>query len=309
MLVALTDYPVYGNGDIVCALHDIYNYIIQNNIQVIRTHSSSYFLGFLIKVILPKIDLIWHDHYGKEENLDKRKSFPINIISKTFKSIISVNKSLRDWSVKNLKTKSVIYLPNFASFGNKTAKTTFLKGEEEKKIVCLANLRPQKDHLNLLKAFKIVQELHSDWTLHLVGLDLKDSYSAEIKSFIDSNHLRNHVFLYGSCSDTKHILEQATIGVLASKSEGLPVALLEYGLAKLPIVVTNVGECGNVVANNINGVVVAPNNENEFAKGILSLIEEKDSRLKFAKNLEKEIKLNYSEKNYIKHLLSIYKFE
>jgi len=115
------------------AFKKLYNYIIQNNIQVIHTHSSSYFLGFLIKVILPKIDLIWHDHYGKEENLDKRKSFPINIISKTFKSIISVNKLLKDWSAKNLKTKSVIYLPNFASFGNKTAKTTFLKGEEEKK--------------------------------------------------------------------------------------------------------------------------------------------------------------------------------
>jgi len=291
------------------ATKKLYSYIKQHNIQVIHAHSSSYFIAFLIKILKPTIKIIWQDHYGNSENLEQRSKFPINLISYTFNSIISVNLVLKEWAKTYLKSKNIYFIPNFASFNRSVSKITFLKGEVNKRIVCLANLRPQKDHLTLLKAFTIVHEKHTDWTLHLVGLDLNDLYSEKIKLFIKENKLDNHVFLYGSCSDTQFILEQATIGVLSSKSEGLPVALLEYGLSKLPVVVTNVGECGSVVNNTVNGLVVAPNSEYEFAKRVLMLIGNSDFRLKYGKNLHNEIQLNYSKENYITQLLSIYKSE
>jgi glycosyltransferase involved in cell wall biosynthesis len=49
-------------------------------------------------------------------------------------------------------------------------------------------------------------------------------------------------FVYGSLQDVENILNQATIAVLSSQSEGLPIALLEYGLHKKPVVVTAVGD-------------------------------------------------------------------
>jgi glycosyltransferase involved in cell wall biosynthesis len=39
---------------------------------------------------------------------------------------------------------------------------------------------------------------------------------------------------------------------LASKSEGLPVALLEYGFHKMPVVVTDVGDVSSVITNREN---------------------------------------------------------
>ncbi|WP_456378328.1 glycosyltransferase family 4 protein [Lutibacter sp.] len=291
------------------AIKKLYNYIKLHNIQIIHAHSSSYFTAFLIKILIPTIKIVWQDHYGNSENLKNRNKFPLNGISKNFNSIISVNLVLKEWAKTYLKCKEVYFIPNFASFGTITSKITFLKGEENKKIVCLANLRPQKDHITLLKSFLIVHKKHLDWTLHIVGIDLKDKYSEKIKLYIKDNKLSNHVFLYGSCSDTRFILEQATIGVLSSKSEGLPVALLEYGLSKLPVVVTNVGECGKVVTNTVNGLVIEPNNKNELAKGVLKLIENSNLGIKYGKNLYNEIQLNYSKENYIKQLLSIYKSE
>lgn len=284
-------------------------YIKQHKIEIIHAHSSSYFLAFLIKMAHPSIKIIWHDHYGNSEHLKKRKKFLIRLLSKSFDSIISVNRLLHRWAQEQLKVKRQYYLPNFASFNSEIQKVTFLKGIEGKRIVCLANLRPQKDHINLLKAFKIVQESNLEWTLHLVGMDLNDFYSEGIKTYIEANNLENHVFLYGSCSDTEHILEQTTIGVLASKSEGLPVALLEYGLANLAVVVTNVGECASVVSNKVSGIVVAPSNEMELATGILSLLKNEKLRLLIAENLKNEVNSKYSQNSYIKQLVSIYKFE
>ena len=175
--------------------------------------------------------------------------------------------------------------------------------------MCLANLRPQKDHLNLLKAFKRIQYSYLDWTLHLVGLDVQDNYSKEIKEYIILNKLSNHVFLYGSCNDTAHILKQATIGVLASKSEGLPVALLEYGLAKLSVVVTDVGECASVVTHERSGMVVAPKNEKVLSEGIKKLMENENLRLRYSESLHSTIQMKYSKSNFMQTLIAIYNLD
>jgi glycosyltransferase involved in cell wall biosynthesis len=293
----------------VKALRKLVRYINSSEINTIHAHATSYFTAFLVKLWLPKIHIVWHDHYGNSENLRARKKFPLVFISGTFKTVISVNNNLHQWAQENLKAKHCKYLANFASFGTTTLKTTQLHGLSGKRIVCLANLRPQKDHGNLLKAFKIVQEKHTDWTLHLVGLDFKDAYADEIKSTIKRQNLNTHVFLYGSCADTQHIIEQATIGVLGSKSEGLPVALLEYGLSKLPVVVTDVGECATVVCNMESGRVVPPDNVNKMAEGIIFLIENNKQRKVFGENLYKNTVLNYGENAYLTQLISIYNFD
>ena len=92
----------------------------------------------------------------------------------------------------------------------------------------------------------------------------------------EENKLENHVFIYGSCADVYHILKQSTIGVLSSKSEGLPVALLEYALAKLPVVATNVGDCNLAISNTDEGLLVAPENHQHLAEALISYINDLD---------------------------------
>lgn len=288
------------------ALKKLVHYIKSNEINTIHAHATSYFTAFLVKLGLPKTNIIWHDHYGNSENLKERKKFPLTLVSKTFNTVISVNNNLLQWAKQNLKAKHYQYLPNFAAFDSENLKTTQLHGENEKRILCLANLRPQKDHLNLLKAFKMVREKHIGWTLHLVGMDFKDGCAEEIKTYVREQHLNACVYLYGSCTDTQHVLEQATIGVLASKSEGLPVALLEYGMAKLPVAVTDVGECGTVVNNLENGLVVPPKEEHKLAEALILLIENEPQRKVFGENLYNKVCLNYSKSAFLAQLIDLY---
>lgn len=293
----------------VNALQKLIRYIKSNKINLIHAHATSYFTAFLVKLWLPKTTIIWHDHYGNSENLKDRKKNPLKLVSKTFKTVISVNNNLLQWAKQHLQSKHYKYLPNFAAFGPKNPKITQLHGEKKKRIVCLANLRPQKDHLNVLKAFKLVRKKHTDWTLHLVGLDFKDGYAEEIKSYLKQHSLNTCVFLYGSCPDTQHILKQASIGVLGSKSEGLPVALLEYGLAKLPVAVTDVGECGLVVTNLESGMVVPPNDEKKLAEALMFLMENENKKKEFGENLYHKVSLKYSAHAFITQLISIYKLD
>jgi glycosyltransferase involved in cell wall biosynthesis len=290
------------------ALKCLYLYIKKNDIQIIHAHSSSYFYGFIIKLVNKNTRLIWHNHFGNSIKLPKRKLMLLKLFSVKFDYIISVNQLLKDWTDKKIRASNNCYLPNFAELSD-TSKTTELKGEEGKRIVCLANLRKEKDHFTLLKAFNLVKKKFPDWSLHLVGKDLNDLYSFQLTSFIKNENLKNHVFLYGSCNDIQFVLDQATIGVLASKFEGLPVALLEYGLVKLPVVVTDVGECNKVVTNLIEGFVVCPEDEFILADGITKLINDEELRIDFGEKLFQKVNLNYSKENYIKQLISTYKSE
>jgi glycosyltransferase involved in cell wall biosynthesis len=281
-------------------------FIKRNQITVIHAHSSSYFIAVLIKLGYSNVKIIWHDHYGNSENLKDRNMFPLKVMSNLFNVVISVNQLLEKWAMQNLRVKKVHVLSNFANFNSDFQKVTFLNGEEGKRIICLANLREQKDHINLLEAFKNIQKKQPTWTLHIVGVDLKDNYSTEIKSFISKYQLTNSIFLYGNCQDIPFILSQANIGVLSSKSEGLPVALLEYGLAKLPVVVTDVGDCSNVVADDVNGLVVPPNNSKQLEEAILKYIAHKNNANIMGEKLFETVVSKFSKENYISKLIKIY---
>src|SRR5690606_31080161 len=126
-----------------------------------------------------------------------------------------------------------------------------LKGKEDDfKIICVANLRPQKDHLNLITAFQMLApELNV--SLHLIGEDPGTEYSASVHTAIENSPVNNKIFFYGSQAEIIYLLKQADLGVLSSRSEGLPLALLEYGIAGLPVVCTAVGQCREVVGNEI----------------------------------------------------------
>jgi len=59
--------------------------------------------------------------------------------------------------------------------------------------------------------------------------------------------------------------------VLASRHEGLPVALMEATSLGLPVVATAVGEVPSVVRDGQEGVIVAPGRDDALAEAVLRL--------------------------------------
>ncbi len=288
----------------VAALRKLYRFLKTNKVEVLHAHSTSFFTAVLVKIVLPKLHLIWHDHYGKSEFLHERKSMVLKMSSYFFNGIISVNQHLKNWAVSQLNCKKVIYFPNFTpQQSSQTKQETVLLGAEGKRILCLANLRPQKDHVLLLKVAQKMRDSHPDWTFHLVGKDFEDAYSESIRTSITQMELEQNVFLYGSRNDSSAIIQQAAIGILTSNSEGLPVSLLEYGMYKLPVVVTLVGEIPSVIQHHQNGFLVQSGDENEFYNALTQLIDNPNLMNTFGSALYQTIQENYSEKAIINHYI------
>ncbi len=288
------------------AIVKLHRYITKHDINVVHAHSTSFFLAAIIKIFNPKLVVVWHDHYGNSEFLGNRKYLPLKVCSKYFSHIFSVNRALVLWAKQVLKFKNTTYLANIAVI-NKTKGFSCLKGVAGKRIVCLANLRAQKDHINLILAFKEVLKKHPDWSLHCVGQNFRDSYAKQLETKIELHSLEYAVYLYGSKPDVFDILKQSEIGVLSSKSEGLPLALLEYGFAGLPVVATKVGEIENVIMHKSHGLLVEASKPLELANALIYLIENKKIRHLFGQNYSAYIQKNYTQSSQIDTILKVYK--
>ncbi len=278
--------------------------IKKNKIDIIHTHNTSYFSCVLVKPFLPKrVKLIWHNHTGAYVGLSGLKFWVLKISSLFFDAVLNVNNELNIWSEKKLWSKNNFVLNNFAFFSNED-KTTKLRGEKGKRIVCLAGLRPVKDHESLIKSFELVLQNHPDWTLHLIGKNYEDEYAGKIIDSILDRNLEESIFFYGLRHDIKNILNQSTIGTLTSKWEGFPICVLEYGLAKLPVVLTNVGHNRKLIEND--RALVAPNNYLELSKKIMEMIEDESLRETVSEKLSKKVTSLFSEDYFMNELKSIY---
>ena len=278
-------------------------YIKKNKIQIVHAHGSSYFFGVLIKLFNPKVKLIWHDHYGNRAKDSKQKQV-LKMCSFFFSKILTVNEELKIWSLQHLNCKDVFFIPNFSDL-KKAKDKTHLKGENFKRIVCLANLKNPKNHVTLMKAFIESKIYKENWTLHLIGKDFNDDYSNDLKAFIKENELEDSIFIYDTCQDVKYILSQAAIGILASTYEGFPVTLLEYAQAKLTVVSTNVGFCKHLIAHNFNGLLFQPLDPKELAKHFEYLAHNPEICANFATQFQKDMATNYSKEAIINQYLNL----
>ena len=72
-----------------------------------------------------------------------------------------------------------------------------LNGPDGFKIICVANLRPQKDHLTLIRAFAQLSQKHPEVSLHLIGAESDQSYADHVKHDVTAQGL-NQVYFYGA---------------------------------------------------------------------------------------------------------------
>ena len=289
------------------SLKRLSSFIKNEEIEVVHAHSTSFFFATLIKIFNRKLKLIWHDHSGNRRKTNTYKNWILILCSSLFYKVVVVNNELKSWAKKKLLVNEVVYLLNFSvleDFGTQTR----LKGTEGNRVVCLSNLRKPKNHIFLLKSFLKVAKSRKGWSLHLIGEDFNDDYSETLKQFVKSNkELEENVFFYGARRDVKAILWQSDIGVLSSTSEGLPLSLLEYGLTKLPVVATSVGDCDKVITNTAQGRLVKPNDVNAFSQALTEFIDNKELRMQTGNELFKNVTAGFSAEARIEQLVLIYK--
>jgi len=287
------------------ALLRLVRFVRRYGITIIHAHSTSYATALLCKA-LTGVKVVWHDHNGARRLVRGRAALALKSASRLFDAAVAANRELEAWSRENLHVDQgkIAYIRNFATLEEDTSEPA-LPGTERTRLICVANLRAQKDHMTLLNAFAAFHSRFPQWHLLLVGRDDGDAYSKTVHRAAAEKGLQPYIHFLGGRSDIPVLLRRSTVGVLSSASEGLPVALLEYGLAGLPVVCTDVGECGEAVGGC--GYTVPPGDAAAFSVALEHLAADEGARRSFAVRFHERVREQYGEKATTEKLLNLYR--
>lgn len=144
------------------------------------------------------------------------------------------------------------------------------KGGRVTRAIHVARLQdPPKDHATLLRAVRLVVDAVPEFHLEIVG---DGPHRGQIESLCDELQLRGHVTFAGFRSDISERIGRSGLALLSTLTEGLSITLLEAMAMGLPVVATNVGGNGEVVADGRTGLLVPAKQADKLAEGMLSLI-------------------------------------
>lgn len=276
----------------------------QEKTEIIHAHSTSVFWAVAAKLFRHDIKIIWHDHLGRRTGKNRSNIF-YKLISSRISAVISVNEEIKDWASVNMKVPDdrILFIENFPLLN----KAQFLKNSEIFTIACVANILPVKNHETLLNAVGLLVKRDSRLPLKVIlaGAFQKNEYYFKLLRKISDMELTEIVEMPGPVEDISALLAGADCGVLSSVSEGLPVALLEYGMAALPVIVTDVGHCAEVVGHGEYGKIVKPNDPEALATELLDFINNRELAKNMGQSFMKHVMQNYGPDRFMKQYLDL----
>lgn len=108
----------------------------------------------------------------------------------------------------------------------------------------IANFRPDvtKDQMTVCRALPKVFEKFENAYFIFVGKVVEggEQNFEECIKFCDENGIGDKVFFLGKRTDINNILSSLDLFVFSSLSEGLPIAIIESMLSKIPMIVTDI---------------------------------------------------------------------
>ncbi|HEX8141046.1 MAG TPA: glycosyltransferase [Pyrinomonadaceae bacterium] len=289
------------------ALRRMLAYIREHEIKILHAHGSSIFTASVASLFAPRTTIVWHDHYGLP--LEDRAAWVERPLAKRAGGIIAVSQPLAEWSRRKLAVAAdrVWYIPNFVCLPQQSnAPPPELPGEVGARIVCVANLRPQKDHLTLVRAMAEVVGQVPAAHLLLVGAVVDASYREAIEREIALLGLERHVSLLGERRDVAAILRACDVGVLSSIAEGLPLALIEYAQAGLASVATRVGQCAEVLDEGRAGMLVPAQSPRALSAALVKLLASPAERDALGGLIRERARRLYSAGSIIERICQVY---
>lgn len=164
----------------------------------------------------------------------------------------------------------------------------------------ISELHKNKSHSHLITS---LSKINHPFVCVIIG---EGEERKNLEKLISTYRLEEKVFLVGFKDKASNYLKAFDIFTLTSEKEGLPYAILEAGLASLPVVATNIGGIPDIIENHKNGLLVKPHNIHQIKDAIEYLIENAEKRIDFGKNLKEKVEKEFSIEQMLEKTNQLY---
>ena len=169
-------------------------------------------------------------------------------------------------------------------------------------IGCIANNRPRKGLEYLIEAFEQISNL-ADVHLLLIG----NMSQGKLLDRIENSTARERIHLTGFRNDAPQIIASCQTAVLpAIKREGLPKAIIEAMVYRVPPIVTDSGGSPELIINGESGLIVPVRDSRAIAKAILSLHADEPARQRMGEKAQQRIDQAFNHRHTVEKTLALY---
>ncbi len=166
-------------------------------------------------------------------------------------------------------------------------------------VVCVSKARYEKGLDVLLQAWHLVQKQRPEAKLVIVG---SGPLQTQLEQMADALNITQSVEFAGLQSDVPGQLHRGLIGILPSRWEGMPNALLEAMASGMACVATCVSGSEDLIQHGENGLLVESENYEEMAEALVTLLGDTALAQKYGAEARATVEQCYT----LEHVLNMY---
>jgi len=221
-------------------------------------HEHQSKIGWYIHFIFEYVTSLITTHYICVSQADKKtgaKFFP------QFKRKSSIIRAAVDWD----------------RFYTPTTKEKKIREKEAIVFGSISCLKPQKNLIDLLKAFKHMHDNlpsseKKSVRLQIIGDGIE---RAKLERWIDQENFSKQIDLLGWQKNVAEWMESWDVFMMSSLWEGLPCAIVEARLKKLPVISYKIAGIPEVIKNDKNGFLIPAGDWKKLGDSMLKLANNK----------------------------------
>ena len=281
-----------------------------NDVDLIHVHGRV--AGRLVSISRSKKPIVYtvHDQspftgfYHGFERIIRHMSYLLTIY-KTIQNvdyIIAVSKQIYHELIYGfgLSPEKVAYIPNGVD-------VEFFKPASIKKpiILFVGRLTKRKGVDLLIQAFAKLNKISDEYKLAIVGDGEEKIRLSDMAKHLG---LKNKIIFLSNVPRKvlQRIYSEASIFVLPSRGEGLPLSLLEAMASGCAVIASRVSGVVDIIKHGENGLLVKPNNIDQLVHMLSLLMTDNSLLKKLSKNARKKIIKCYSWEVVAKETAKVY---
>ena len=252
---------------------------IRRPIQIVHVHSASRG-SFLRKSVLLWLArglgcrTVFHLHGGGFQTFVEQQLGPLGRwwVRQTLTHVtlvLALSERWRDYILTLAPATRIEILPNPVAI-----ESAPIRRPEPGRILFLGRLDPRKGVYDLVTAIATVQRTLPAGSPELRLVVAGDGDGAALAEFANRAGIGRQLERLGWISpvERNQQLARASLFVLPSHHEGLPMSMLEAMSARVPIIVSSVGGIPDMVTHGVHGLVVPPGDIEALGAALLQLV-------------------------------------
>lgn len=170
--------------------------------------------------------------------------------------------------------------------------------------LAVGNPRPEKGFEDLLAAAALFRQQRENFLIVIAGTLTESQYCRNLQAQLKSLDIEGHCKFLGFRDDTVALYSAADTFVLSSRSEGLPMVILEAMTAGLPVIATRVGGIPDAVGANV--FLVDSENPPQLAEAMNQLMSDDRLRNDLATKGKDHVETNFGVERMVDEYVEWY---